>query len=101
MNIILHHPAMLTMLWVFLVPIGLTVIFRIVNELRGKFDLEKVATLLTRPILMDIFPLLLLGLLMLADPTHVVILIWYFVAAIAIALRALVELVRQLRQLLS
>lgn len=100
MHIIEVHDTMLLSLWIVLLLIGLTVAVKVVIGLRGKLNLGHVAETLTRPLLIDIFPLILLSWLAAIDPTHVLIFIWYFLAALFIALRTLVELVRLLRNLI-
>jgi len=99
MGLIAAHNAMLVCLWIVLALVGLTIVAKTVTGLRGKLNLAQLAETLTRPILLDIFPLILLSWLTAIDGTHILMLIWYFAAALVIAVRTLMELLQLLRKL--
>ncbi|MCL6549024.1 MAG: hypothetical protein K6T30_08955 [Alicyclobacillus sp.] len=98
MSIIAGHVGMEIAMWVVLGLIGLSVLLRLILNLRGSVKVADLAQLVTRPILLDILPLILLSWLRTIDPTHVVMIVWYYVAAVLIAIRALLDIVSSLQR---
>ena len=92
MVVILHHQIMLIALWVVLCAIALSIVVRILTNLRGTVNFAALAESVTRPLLMDVLPLLILSWLTRFDPTHVVVLVWYYVVAVLIILKVLSNL---------
>ncbi|OFW75250.1 MAG: hypothetical protein A2201_09490 [Alicyclobacillus sp. RIFOXYA1_FULL_53_8] len=97
MGVIASHLGMLVALWVVLILLGLSIVVRVVTGLKGTLVLADLATAVTRPLLVDVLPLILLALLMGIDGTHTLVRIWYYVAAVLIALREVVALGRVLQ----
>lgn len=98
LGIIASHEGMLIALWVVLIAIGLEIAVYLVSCLRGKADIEEMAKVVTRPVLFDLVPLIILSMLTAIDGTHILILIWYYVAAVLIVIRALLHLSVHLRR---
>jgi hypothetical protein len=92
LSIIASHTAMLIALWVVLILIGLTIVVRLLLGLRSSMAVADLATAVTRPLLVDVLPMLIVSWLTTIDPTHVLILIWYYVIAVVISVRQLLEL---------
>ncbi|MDQ0191139.1 hypothetical protein JI721_03275 [Alicyclobacillus cycloheptanicus] len=92
LSIIASHTAMLIALWVVLILIGLTIVVRLLLGLRSSTAVADLATAVTRPLLVDVLPMLIVSWLTTIDPTHVLILIWYYVIAVVISVRQLLEL---------
>jgi len=97
MGIIAGNLAMLVTMLVVLALIGLNIVVNLFLSLRGKADLNNLASSATQPVLKDVFPLLLLAMLTSIDPSHFLVLIWYYVAAVLIAIRTLLGLARVLK----
>jgi hypothetical protein len=97
MGIIAGNLAMLVTMLVVLALIGLNIVVNLFLSLRGKADLDNLASSATQPVLKDVFPLLLLAMLTSIDPSHFLVLIWYYVAAVLIAIRTLLGLARVLK----
>lgn len=98
LGVILSHAAMLLTFRVVLVVVGLTVVFQLISHIRKNENVGKLAEIVTRPVLVDIFPLILLSMLTAVDPTHVIVLIFYYLAALLIIIRALLELSNALKR---
>jgi hypothetical protein len=97
-SIILGHLGMLIALRVVLVLIAIRILAGIVTGLRGSVDWNGLARTVTRPLLIDVLPLILLSWLLAVDPTHIVVRVWYYVAAAVIAIRILMELINLVRK---
>jgi hypothetical protein len=97
MGIIAGNLAMLVTMLVVLALIGLNVVVNLFQSLRGKADFNHLASAATQPVLKDVFPLLLLAMLTTLDPTHFLVLIWYYVAAVLVAIRTLLGLAHVLK----
>ncbi|MBX5435736.1 MAG: hypothetical protein IRZ33_00805 [Alicyclobacillaceae bacterium] len=93
MSVIAGHIGMEIALWVVLGLIGLGVLLRLLQNLRGSVNVSDLVHLVTRPILHDVFPLILLSWLRTIDPTHVVMIVWYYLAAVLIVIRAIGDVV--------
>jgi hypothetical protein len=98
LSIIAAHTPMLIALWVVLILIGLTIVARLLLGLRNSIAVSDLATAVTRPLLLDVLPLLIASWLTTIDPTHVLIPIWYYVIAVVISIRQLMELGNILRK---
>ncbi|MBX6351950.1 MAG: hypothetical protein IRZ10_01345 [Thermoflavifilum sp.] len=98
MSIILASLGMKVALWIVMILVGLTILAHLIRGLRGSKAMGELAECITRPVLLDLLPLLLLALLTRADPTHVLVLIWYYLAALFIALHRLLQLGELLRR---
>ncbi|WP_067619040.1 hypothetical protein [Alicyclobacillus acidiphilus] len=96
--IIHSHVGLLYSMRIVLIAVALTVIANLITQLRGSINWTAVAESVTRPILVDILPLILLSWLTALDPTGVLIRIWYYVAAAVILIRSIVTLVNYLRK---
>lgn len=99
MGMIAGHFAMLIFMWIVLGLIGLNILVQLITKLRGSSDLGELATLVTRPMLLDILPLIILAMLTALPNFHIVMLIWYFVAAVLIAIRSFIQLGRSIKSL--
>lgn len=97
MSIIAASLAMKIALWVVLIAVGLEVLAQLYTGLRTRVGAASLATSVTRPLLVDVLPLLLLALLTRIDPSHFLILVWYYLAAALIAIRALQALSKLLQ----
>ncbi|KPV39909.1 hypothetical protein [Alicyclobacillus ferrooxydans] len=98
LGIIASHEGMLVAMWVVMVAIGLEIVVYLATRLRRKADIGEMAEAVTRPVLFDIFPLIILSMLRAIDGTHILLLIWYYVAAVLIIIRALLRLSANLRR---
>ncbi|MCL6453318.1 MAG: hypothetical protein K6T78_06750 [Alicyclobacillus sp.] len=98
LGVIASHPGMLIAMWVALVAVGVDILVRLINSLRGSLDAEQLAVAVTRPVLTDLFPLILLSVLSALRGTHLYILIWFYVAVVLIVIRVLVRLAKALRR---
>jgi hypothetical protein len=98
LSVILAHQAMKVTMLVVLALIGLNIVVNILMTLRGTADLGDLASVATRPLLFDILPLILLSLLTTLDPTKLLILIWYYLAALLIAIRTVLDLGKALKK---
>jgi Na+/phosphate symporter len=92
MNVIHGNNSMMITLWIVLILVGLNILMQLLTALRGSANIEDLSVKVTRPVLMEVFPLIILSWLTALDGTHILILIWYYVAAVLIALRALMSL---------
>ncbi|WP_067932162.1 hypothetical protein [Alicyclobacillus kakegawensis] len=95
MSILLGDNAMLIAFEVVLALIALRILVTAALDLRGTVDWSEWARLVTRPMLTDALPLILLSWLTTVDPTHVVAQAWFYVAAALIVIRTLLELLRR------
>ncbi|MCF8566207.1 hypothetical protein LLE49_15885 [Alicyclobacillus tolerans] len=98
MAVIGDHLGMLVAMWIVMILVGLEALIFVLTSLRGQTDMAEVAKAVTRPVLLDLLPLILLSLLTLIDHTGVLVRIWFYVAAAAIAIRALMALARGLQR---
>lgn len=98
MGILQSHPGLLISMWVVMALVGLTIIGKLIGQLRMTSDWEAIARIITRPVLTDLFPLILLSWLTVLDSTHILIRIWFYAAAVAIVIRSLLELGRLIRR---
>lgn len=98
MGIIIHNLGMLVSMWIVLGLIALNALVGLIAQLRGKTNLGALSELVTRPILLDVFPLILIALLTRLPNFQLVMLIWYYVAAILIAIRSLMALGKTLKK---
>ncbi|CAM3853292.1 hypothetical protein [Alicyclobacillus pomorum] len=96
-GIIAGNLAMLVTLLAVLALIGLNIVVNLFLSLRGRADFENLASTATQPVLYDVFPLLLLAILTTVDPSHFLVLIWYYVAAVLVAIRTLLGLARVMK----
>lgn len=97
MEMIAHHLGMLVSMWVVLIAIAVSIVVRIVTGLRTSTKIAELAEIVTRPILLDVLPLVLLSLITVLDPTHILVRIWYYVAAALIVLRELLLLGKKVK----
>lgn len=91
------HLGMLVAMWIVLILIGLAIVVRLVVGLRGSVSLSDLATTVTRPLLVDVLPLLILAVLTGIDGTHILMRIWYYAAAVLIVLRELMNIAAALK----
>lgn len=96
MSIIAGHVGLLIAMWVAMIAIGLVALARLAQALGSHAKAGELAEIVTRPLLLDALPLIILALLTTIDPTHVIALIWFYVAALIIVVRSLLQLVRKL-----
>ncbi len=87
-----HHLGMLIAMWIVLIAIGCTIVVRVLQGLRRSTNIGELAEAVTRPMVFDVLPLIILSLLTLIDPTGILIRIWYYVAAVLIVARQLMLL---------
>jgi hypothetical protein len=97
LTVILANSTMLITFQVVLILLGLGAIANIVKSWNTSVDVSNLASFITRPVLTEVFPLILLSLLTAVDPTHFVVLIFYYLAALLIAIRILLELGKVLK----
>ncbi|WAH37212.1 hypothetical protein [Alicyclobacillus dauci] len=97
LGVILAHATMLLSFQVVLVLLGLTAIVKIVMKLLTHADFSEFAAYITQPVLHSVFPLIILSLLTAVDPTHFLVLIFYYLAALFIAIRSVLELASVLK----
>lgn len=97
LGVIASHLGMLIAMWVVLILIGLGIVIRLVVGLRGSVTMTDLATTITRPILLDVLPLILLAMLTAIDGTGILMRIWYYAAAVVIILRELMNIARALK----
>ncbi|QSO46768.1 hypothetical protein [Alicyclobacillus mengziensis] len=93
-----HHEGMLIAMWVVMIAIGLEIVVALAMGLRGKANMREMAEVVTRPVLFDLFPLIILSILTMLDGTHILVLIWFYVAAVLIIIRVLLALSTHLRR---
>ncbi|GEO25018.1 hypothetical protein AAC03nite_08030 [Alicyclobacillus acidoterrestris] len=98
LSVLSAHAAMLLTFQIVLIVLGLTVVVNIVSNLWKGASLSGVGDIVTRPVLTGVFPLIIISLLTQVDPTHIIVLIFYYLAAVCIVIRALFELARSLRK---
>jgi len=98
LSVIAGNSGMELAMWVVLIATGLGILVRLLTSLRGKTDIDKLATAVTRPVLVDILPLIILSWLTVLDGTHFLMLIWYYVAAVLVIIRVLMQLASMLRK---
>lgn len=98
LGVIATHSGMLMAMWIVLIAIGVDILVHLVTALRGRADLDDLAKAVTRPVLLDLLPLILLSLLTALDGTHILVLIWYYVAAVLIVIRTLLHLSKLLKR---
>lgn len=96
MSIIAGHTGLLIAMWVAMVAIGLVALIRLVQGLGAHAKADMLAETVTRPLLLDALPLIILALLTTIDPTHLIALIWFYVAALLIVVRSLLQLIKKL-----
>jgi hypothetical protein len=92
LSIIHGNFAMMVTMWIVLILVGLNILMQLLTALRGNANIDDLSTKVTRPVLMEVFPLIILSWLTVIDGTQILLLIWYYVAAVLIALRALMSL---------
>ena len=97
MGIILGNSAMVVSMWIVLGLIGLNALVQLLSSLRSSVNLSDLAQTFTRPMLFDILPLLILAALTKLPSFHIVMMIWFFVAAVLIAIRTLLDLGQSLK----
>jgi hypothetical protein len=98
LNIITGHAGMLLALQVVLVIIGLNVLGRLLLSFKGSSGIDELAGLLTRPALYYVFPLIVISWLTVVDPTHLLVLIAYYLAALLIGIAELLSLIDIVKQ---
>jgi uncharacterized membrane protein len=98
LSVIAAHQAMKLTMLIVLALIGLNIVVGLLMTLRGSADLGDLAGLATRPLLYDVLPLILLSLLTTLDPTKLLVLIWYYLAALLIAIRTVLDLGKALKK---
>ncbi|GMA61959.1 hypothetical protein NZD89_19745 [Alicyclobacillus fastidiosus] len=98
LSIILSNAAMLLAFQVVLIVLGLNMIVKLLMNLRKSEQVSTLADVITRPVLTDVFPLIIISLLTMVDPTHVIALIFYYLAALFVVVRALLELSKTLKK---
>lgn len=97
MAVIASHLGMLVAMWIVLILIGLAIVVQLVIGLRGSVSVADLATTLTRPLLVDVLPLIILALLTSIDGTFILIRIWYYAAAVVIVVRELMNIANALK----
>lgn len=97
LTVIANHLGILIAMWVVLILLGLGILIRLVVGLRGSVTMTDLATTITRPLLLDVLPLILLAWLTTIDNTGILLRIWYYAAAVVIVLRELLSLARSLK----
>lgn len=97
LTVIANHLGMLIAMWVVLILLGLGILIRLVVGLRGSVTMTDLATTITRPLLLDVLPVILLAWLTTIDNTGILLRIWYYAAAVVIVLRELLSLARSLK----
>lgn len=97
LSLILAHETTLLTFQVVLIVLGLNAVVKILMNLRNTTG-ESLVTALTRPVLMEIFPLILISLFAAVDPTHVIVWIFYYLTALAMVIKALLDLAGLLRK---
>ncbi|MFB5192458.1 hypothetical protein [Alicyclobacillus fastidiosus] len=98
LSIILSHASMLLAFQVVLIALGLNMIVKLVMNLRKSDQVSTLADVITRPVLTEVFPLIIISLLTMVDPTQVIVLIFYYLAALFIVVRALLEIGKLLKK---
>lgn len=98
LSVITGNSGMELAMWIVLIATGLEILVRLLTGLRGTADVNRLATSVTRPLIVDILPLILLSWLTVLDGTNFLILIWYYVAAVVIIIRVLMQLASMLRK---
>ncbi|WP_026961269.1 hypothetical protein [Alicyclobacillus herbarius] len=97
MSTLLGHAGMLVALQVVLALIAIRILVIGAMDLRQSVNWPNLAQAVTRPILLDALPLILLSWLTIVDPTHIIMRAWYYVAAALIVIRTLQDLLRRVR----
>lgn len=97
LDIISSHPGMEIMMWIVLIAIGLDILLVLVQNLRGTANIDGLATAVTKPLLYDVLPLIILSWLVAIDGSGFLIRIWYYAAAVLIILRVLLNLSKLVR----
>lgn len=92
LGVIASHEGMLVAMWIVLIALGLEMVIYLATHLRHKSDIDDMSKVVTRPVLFDLVPLIILSLLTALDGTHILMLIWYYAAAVLIVLRVLLRL---------
>jgi hypothetical protein len=98
MGILQSHLGMLISMWVVMILIGLTIVAKLISQLRTATDWDAIARAISRPVLTDLFPLILLSMLTTLDGTHILVRVWFYAVAVAIVIRSLVELGRNIKK---
>jgi hypothetical protein len=98
MEILHSHLGMLISMWVVMTLVGLTIIAKLIGQLRTATDWDAIARVISRPVLTDLFPLILLSMLTTLDGTHILVRIWFYAVAVAIVIRSLVALGRSIKK---
>ncbi|QQE79845.1 hypothetical protein [Alicyclobacillus sp. SO9] len=92
LNVIAAHAGMLVMMWIVLIATGVEMLVYLAQNLRQKSDIRSAAKAVTEPLVFSILPLLILSWLTAIDGTGILIRIWYYVAAVLLVIRALIQL---------
>lgn len=98
LDIVMSHLGMLVAMWAVLILVGASILVQVLLALRGSVNFDNLATAVTRPLLVDVLPLLVLSWLTVVDSTQILVRIWYYVAAAFIAVRALMTLASFLKR---
>ncbi|MCL6517756.1 hypothetical protein [Alicyclobacillus sp.] len=96
--LISHHLGMLVALWIVLILTGLNLVVQVIKGLTGRGSWQDMASAATHPLLHHILPLLILAGLTTLDPTHFLILIWYYLAALLVIIADLLNLSQYIKR---
>lgn len=98
LGIIHSHLGMLYTMWVVLIVVAIAILAQLVKQLHDSANWEQISEMVTRPMLYDILPLLILSWLTATDPTGILLRIWYYVAAVTIIIRSLIAISKFVRR---
>ncbi|MCL6592965.1 MAG: hypothetical protein K6T31_03235 [Alicyclobacillus sp.] len=98
LSVISHHLGMLVSLWIVLLLTGVHLLVQVVKGLTGKGSWGDMAHAATHPVVFHILPLLILAGLTTLDPTHFLVLIWYYVAALLVILHTVLQLAADVKR---
>jgi cytochrome b561 len=98
LTLIAHHLGMLVALWIVLILTGVNLVVQVIKGLTGPGSWQEMANAATHPLLYHILPLILLAGLTTLDPTHFLILIWYYLAALLIVVVDLLNLSQYIKR---
>lgn len=98
LGVIHSHVGMLYTMWVVLIVVALAVVAKLVTQLRLSANWDQIGEIVTRPMLLNILPLIILSWLTAVDPTGIFIRIWYYVVAVVIIVRSLIAISKFVRK---
>lgn len=98
LTLIAHHLGMLVSLWIVLILTGVNLLVQVIKGLTGQGSWHEMASAATHPLLYHILPLVLLAGLTTLDPTHFLVLIWYYLAALLVIISDLLNLSQYIKR---